>query len=110
MFDPETGIFEVATGVDGTVLLAQIERGEWWLHLRFKGDWSVGKYKAMLRSLMELLTYLEDRDVDWVYTIIPKGNPLLLKFERMFGFEEIAQVQDHILLRRSTWQRPLSTS
>ena len=96
-------LFDIITGIDGTTLKADIHEGKWWMHLDIKGAWSVSKYKTMLAQFIEALSYMHDKGIDEVWVAIPDDDPMLLKFEKMFGFIYVLTSDGTTFLRRDTW-------
>lgn len=76
--------------------------GRIWLHLDFRGPWS----KSVLdkgfydMSLIRKLFGIFGKKYLWV--CIPDGDPKLLKFEKLFGFEEVGRAPGAIFLRLET--------
>jgi len=64
--------------------------------------WSLSKYKAYCTIWKSVLDVLNKKGYDKVYCITVKGDKKTIKFQRMFGFDKLTDLEDSVLMFRST--------
>jgi len=63
--------------------------------------WSVSAYKHYLRVWRHILSGLRSKGYEDVYCLIPYDEKIV-KFEKMFGFKKLTDLNDGLLMIRST--------
>lgn len=63
--------------------------------------WSPSVYKYLLDQFLDACSLLKDMGFDKVYSIIPKGDGKLYKFQTMFCFIPYADSDTHHMFVRS---------
>lgn len=74
--------------------------GEWLVHLQLY-RWSLSKYKEYLATFKGVLEMLHSEGVERVFVVIP-NDPKLIRFEKMFGFEQLPVEGEHVVMYRKT--------
>jgi len=80
----------------------EYEKFEGNLFLHFEtSNWSIDTYKLYLRLWKIVLKELQTKGYNDVYCIVPYDDKVI-KFEQMFGFNSIADLDKGVLMQRST--------
>ena len=77
---------------DGWIGVSYLE-GLPFLHMEYKGKWSVGVYKRFLQIFVKCLKEIEG---DVVFSTV---KPNTRKFNEVFGFESIGVIEGHEIMR-----------
>ena len=71
------------------------------LHLTvFENKWNKSKLKEWLEDWEKIKFHLKQKGYDEIYTIVPKTDIKVNKFQKMFGFIPILEVADAIIYRQ----------
>lgn len=63
-------------------------------------DWSVSRYKHWKVLWQEALDILREAGVDEIFSIVPKDDDLVNKFQRLFGFKAFIEFENCILYKQ----------
>lgn len=64
--------------------------------------WSKDIYQEFLATWRKVLDKFNDTGVEYVYCMIPSDDTKLIKFEKMFGFQELLERDGVLIMLRST--------
>lgn len=71
------------------------------LHLTVtNNNWSKSKFKEWLSDWEEIKELLRQKGYNEIYTLIPKDDVMINKFQRMFGFKPLLTFSDAILYKQ----------
>ena len=85
---------------DGTTVYVEYDASNKpYLHLEFKGEWSIKLYREYAQHFNNITQYLKEQGHSHVYVIIPKDEKLL-RFEQLFGFEISSETDNMYYLQQ----------
>jgi len=61
--------------------------------------WNISIYKKLVKDWNGFLSILKDNQINEWYSIIPKGDSKLLKFQKLFGLQILKETETHYLMR-----------
>ena len=78
-----------------------VEPNVYYLHFEYKlTSFTKSIYKSFLIQWLLILDELKERGIEEVKSIIPQEEIKIQKFQIMFGMEEYATTDEHIIYRR----------
>ena len=86
---------------DMAKLEAEINTGTLMLHLTVHDNqWSKSKFKEWLSDWKDIKSMLKAKGYNEMYTLIPKHDVMINKFQKMFGFKPLLTFSDSTLYKQ----------